>query len=123
MKHLLALATLAAVLSPPLCEAADLLNLKITEAESGHEGMSTWRTAINIRVDEISRQQLAKWTSQHVGETIKILIDGRTVSEVRLLTPITGGVMQISGVNADEIGVLIPKLIDGHSSLSLDTSN
>jgi hypothetical protein len=57
MKHLLALATLAAVLSPTLCEAADLLNLKITEAESGHEGMSTWRTAINIRVDEISRQQ------------------------------------------------------------------
>jgi hypothetical protein len=81
MRSLFALATLAAVLSPTLCGAADLLTLRVVKAESGHDLKDSSRGVTTIRVGESSTEELAKWTSRHVGETVSVLIDGRGGAE------------------------------------------
>jgi preprotein translocase subunit SecD len=116
----IALSVFSALLAPAYGLASDLLSLKIIEAERGHDSRDSSIALINVRLDEQSTQQLAQWTSLYVGRRINVIIDGQVVSQPRLLTRLTGGVLQIVGVPADKIDDLIPKLIGGQSAFAVE---
>jgi preprotein translocase subunit SecD len=102
-----------------VCFAGDLLTLKVIAATQfiypGHS-----EPMLDIRIDEDSSRLFAKWTSRHIGEKINCLIDGRAVSQPRLMEAITGGSLQIGGMSADEIKTLIPKLLEGRSVFAVE---
>jgi preprotein translocase subunit SecD len=116
----MSLAALALFL-PTYCLAGDPLTLKVAEAERGFDRNDN--PALNIRLTENGRHLFGWWTSRHVGKIVSILIDGRVVMAPVVQTPISGGVLQISGRSADEIDAWIPKLLDGRSVLSVDSED
>ena len=104
------------------CLAGDLLNLRVAEATRGiHQNAHT--PVINVRLSENSAHLFGWWTSKHVRETCNIEIDGRVVTQVRVLGAITGGMLQVSGPSAEEMDDMIPKLLDGRSALSVETKD
>jgi preprotein translocase subunit SecD len=106
---------------PPIsCFAGDLINLKIAKAEKFHDPRNAL-PVINVRVSDSDSHLFADWTSRHVGAKLNVMIDGRVVSEPRLMSPITGGSLQVSGLPEDEIDALIPKLLSGRSTVAIDT--
>ncbi|MCW2318887.1 preprotein translocase subunit SecD [Rhodoblastus acidophilus] len=113
---------LLAVLSPSSYFASDLLKLRIIEAQRYSEPKNPLKP-IDIRVDDDSRQQFARWTTRYAVKTMSVLIDGRTVSEPRILTPLTGGTFQIAGVLDDEIDNLSQRLADGRSTLAVEVND
>jgi preprotein translocase subunit SecD len=112
------IALLASCLPFP-CFAGDLINLKIVKAEKTFGGASA-EVALNMRLNDSDSHLFGEWTSRHVGAKLAIMIDGRVVSEPRLMSPITGGSLQVSGMPENEIDALIPKLLSGRSTVAID---
>jgi preprotein translocase subunit SecD len=110
---------IAASCLPLSCFAGDLINLKIVKAEKGFDQRPV--VVLNMRLSESDSRLFGEWTLRHVGAKVSIMIDGRVVSEPRLLSPITGGSLQVSGLAESEIDALIPKLLNGRSTVAIDT--
>jgi preprotein translocase subunit SecD len=122
-RNLSALIVIWTALLSPSCFAGDLLGLKIIKAERGRVIGDNNDTPLNVRLDDQSGRQFAQWTSRHIGEKVDLLIDGRVVMQPRLLSPITGGSLQIRAISRDEVDALIPKLLDGRSVLSVEAND
>jgi preprotein translocase subunit SecD len=104
---------------PVACLAGDLINLKIVKAEKTF-GAGSAEPALNMRLADRDSHLFGEWTSRHVGAKLSIMIDGRVVSEPRLMSPITGGSLQVGGMQENEIDALIPKLLSGRSTVAID---
>ena len=105
---------------PVACFAGDLINLKIVKAERSVDAGNAM-PALNMRLGDNDSRLFGEWTLRHVGAKVSIMIDGRVVSEPRLYSAITGGSLQVSGMRENEIDALIPKLLDGRSTVAIDT--
>ena len=105
---------------PLSCFAGDLINLKIVKAEKSFDGRSAL-PVLNMRLGDSDSHLFGEWSLRHVGAKLAIMIDGRVVSEPRLYSAITGGSLQVSGMRENEIDALIPKLLDGRSTVAIDT--
>ena len=99
--------------------AGDLINLKIARAEKGHDPRNA-TPVLDIRLNDGDSRLFGDWSSRHVGAKISIMIDGRVVSEPVLMSPITGGSLQVSGMPENDIDALIPKLLSGRSTVAVD---
>jgi preprotein translocase subunit SecD len=56
--------------------------------------------ALQLELTPPSRDAFADFTRRHLDETIYVSIDGEAVMSPRLMEPITGGVLVISGMFA-----------------------
>jgi preprotein translocase subunit SecD len=116
----LASLVIAALLLPTSSFAADPLTLEVAGAERRHANN---QIVLDIRLSENSRRLFAAWTGRHVGKIVQVLIDGHVVSAPRLLTEITGGVLEVVGPSGDDINTWLPQLTDGRSVLSVDSED
>ncbi len=105
------------------CFAEDLLRLDVAEAQRGNDLPDSSVSPINLRLGDRSTEEFAIWTCSHIGKKMKIMIDGRVISEPRLLTCINGGALPLVGVPATEIDLLIPKLMSGESIVSVEIAD
>ena len=105
---------------PLSCFAGDLINLKIVKAEKSYDAGNAL-PVLNMRLGDSDSHLFGEWSLRHVGAKLAIMIDGRVVSEPRLYSAITGGSLQVSGMRENEIDALIPKLLDGRSTVAIDT--
>jgi preprotein translocase subunit SecD len=111
---------ISALCLPLSCFAGDLINLKIVKAEKSYDAGNA-SLALYMRLSDSDSRLFGDWTLRHVGVKLNIMIDGRVVSEPRLLSPIMGGSLQVSGLPESEIDALIPKLLNGRSTVAIDT--
>jgi preprotein translocase subunit SecD len=111
---------ISALCLPLSCFAGDLINLKIIKAEKSYDSTNAL-PVLNMRLGDSDSHLFGDWTLRHVGVKCSIMIDGRVVSEPRLYGPITGGSLQVSGLPENEIDALIPKLLNGRSTVAIDT--
>jgi preprotein translocase subunit SecD len=102
-----------------VCFAGDLINLKIAKAEKSHDPRSDV-PVLNIRLSDSDSHSFGDWTSRHVGAKISLMIDGRVVNQSVLRGPITGGSLQVSGMPENDIDALVPKLLNGRSTVAVD---
>ena len=107
---------------PVSCFAGDLINLKIVKAEKSVDAGNAM-PALNMRLGDNDSRLFGEWTLRHVGAKVSIMIDGRVVSEPRLMSAINGGSLQVNGLPEKEIDALIPKLLDGRSTVAIDAKD
>lgn len=71
----------------------------------------TTEPVVNIRLSRQATATFAKATSENVGRILAIVFDGTVISAPRILQPITGGAVQISGTftpqSANVLAVLL----------------
>ena len=53
--------------------------------------------ALSLELTPQSREAFGAFTAEHVGQTIDLRIDGEVVMSPRLMEPITGGKIMVSG--------------------------
>ena len=95
---------------------ADPLTLRVVEALPRFKP----EPFIIVRFDDDGRKALAKFTTEHVGEDIEILMAGSVLTKVRLRTPISAGALTIIGLSgAGEIADVANRLAtDGRIELN-----
>jgi hypothetical protein len=119
---LFAAIVIAASCLPLSCFAGDLINLKIVKAEKTFDGRSAL-PVLNMSLGDSDTHLFGEWSLRHVGAKLAIMIEGRVVSEPRLYSAIMGGSLQVSGLPENAIDALIPKLLDGRSTVAIDTQD
>jgi len=65
---------------------------------------------LSFRMTSVPAEAFAEMSTQNVGEIVRIAICGEVVSEPRIMSPITGGTGQISGLSAEDISGLLDVL-------------
>ena len=53
--------------------------------------------AMQLELTPQSRDEFAAFTGRHVGETIDLRVDGEVLMSPRLMEPIAGGMIMVSG--------------------------
>ena len=57
----------------------------------------TEQKSLSLELTPKSREAFGEFTNAHVGDTIDVRIDGKVVMSPRLMEPILGGVIMVSG--------------------------
>jgi preprotein translocase subunit SecD len=57
----------------------------------------TDQKSLSLELTPKSREAFGEFTTAHVGDTIDLKIDGKVVMSPRLMEPILGGVIMVSG--------------------------
>jgi preprotein translocase subunit SecD len=57
------------------------------------------RTSLDVQYDDVGRTALASWTSQHVGEPMLVLLEGRVVFVGVVQEEISTGALMLTGPN------------------------
>ena len=58
---------------------------------------SAGQKAMQLELTPQSRDDFAAFTGRHVGETIDLSVDGEVLMSPRLMEPIAGGMIMVSG--------------------------
>jgi preprotein translocase subunit SecD len=57
----------------------------------------TNQKSLSLELTPQSREAFGEFTTQHVGDTVDLRIDGEVVMSPRLMEPILGGLIMVSG--------------------------
>src|SRR5260221_14663266 len=77
--------------------------------------------AVNIKLASESAKAFENFTAAHIGDKLDVMIDGKVVMSPKLIDPIRGGTLQISGVfDRVEWKKLAAQLKSGQSHLEVD---
>jgi preprotein translocase subunit SecD len=98
---------------------AEPLTLEVTGAELGYDARNN-QPLVTFRLSEASRKAFADFSAQHVGETVDMRIDGKSVMKVVIREPITGGVGQITASSPDEARQLAKRLASRAARLDIE---
>ena len=77
----------------------------------------TGEAAVMVTFADGAAQRLVGITRQFTGKPIAIVLDGKILSEPRVLEPIEGGVVQITGGLTMENAIALAKQISGKEPL------
>ena len=79
--------------------------------------------ALSLDLTPESRQAFAEFTTANVGKTINLSIDGKVVMAPRIMEPITGGKLMVSGNFAGgEVERIARKILDGDVKVQVDVA-
>ena len=116
------LATIAAV-SPACSQGGDVLQL-----EPSFTPRSTYTSAcmpsewpsLCVRLTDKSAAEFAGWTKDHVGKRIDVKVNDKVISSPRLLSPLTGGLVQLIFTTQSEADATEQELRNGGSVLTVN---
>ena len=98
---------------------AERLGLVVADAQQVVDPLSAM-PIVNIRLSADSARDFAKFTTENVQTTIDVLIDDQVVLSPFIQAPLTGGVMQVSGIDsAAQASAIAKKLRLGDAHLSV----
>ena len=114
----------AAVVATLAAGAAAATPLALTVADAGVVNEpAVGGPAVNIRLAPVSAKAFEDFTAAHVGEKLDVMIDGKVIMSPRLIDPIRGGTLQISGVfDRAEWKKVAAQLKSGQSHLEVDVA-
>jgi len=118
MVRVIATLVLAIVLSSP--SYAQQLGLVVADAQQALDPLSAM-PVVTIRLSAESARDFAEFTTENVHTTIDVLIDDQVVVSPFIQTPLTGGFMQVSGIDSEAQASTIAKKLrlgDAHLSVS-----
>jgi preprotein translocase subunit SecD len=79
--------------------------------------------ALSLDLTPESRQAFADFTTANVGKTVNLSIDGTVVMAPRIMEPITGGKLMVSGnFVAGEVERIARKILDGDVKVQVDVA-
>src|SRR5436305_1687502 len=106
---------LMAAAGPASAQAGDTLRLEPSFGpRTSHTSacLPSQRPSLCIRLTERSAIDFANWTTEHVGKTIDVKVNNKLVCTVRLLSPLTGGLMPLSLKTQSEADTVAQELQD-----------
>jgi preprotein translocase subunit SecD len=96
-----AMSRLAAFLAAVLLASAAAALAKPLELSVAKVSVVTDRItnqkSLSLELTPQSREAFGEFTTQHVGDTVDLRIDGEVVMSPRLMEPILGGLIMVSG--------------------------
>jgi len=96
-----AMSRLAAFLATVLLASAAAALAKPLELSVAKVSVVTDRItnqkSLSLELTPQSREAFGEFTTQHVGDTVDLRIDGEVVMSPRLMEPILGGLIMVSG--------------------------
>jgi preprotein translocase subunit SecD len=95
MRTIVRLAWISALLL--LTGAALAAPLELGVAKVSVVADSADQKALSLELTPQSREAFGAFTAEHVGQTIDLRVDGEVVMSPRLMEPITGGRIMVSG--------------------------
>jgi preprotein translocase subunit SecD len=95
MRPIARLALISALLL--LTGAAFAAPLELGVAKVSVVNDSADQKALSLELTPQSREAFGAFTAEHVGQTIDLRVDGEVVMSPRLMEPITGGKIMVSG--------------------------
>lgn len=114
------IAGLAIVLLACGLAMAKPLTLAIAKADVVHDP-APGQVALNLKLTPGSKQAFAAFTKANVGKTIDLSIDGAVVMSPRLVEPILGGEIMVSGTFAKgELRRLAERISSGSAKVAVD---
>lgn len=79
--------------------------------------------ALSLDLTPESRQAFADFTTANVGKTVNLSIDGTVMMAPRIMEPITGGKLMVSGnFVAGEVERIARKILDGDVKVQVDVA-
>lgn len=117
IRRLLIALCVAFVVAPALAEP---LVISLSEAVAAHDP-ATGQPIIRIQMTTGSAGAFADFTRRHVGRTVDIRIDGRTIMSPAIREPILGGSAVLSGDLTDtDAADLARRLATGDAVIEVD---
>lgn len=99
---------------------AEPLELKVAKV-SVVTDKALHQQALSLELTPESRDAFAAFTSEHVGNTIDIRIDGEVVMSPRLVEPIAGGLIMVSGsFKPGELAEIGKRIIPGGARVEVE---
>jgi preprotein translocase subunit SecD len=92
------------LLASGMAALADPLQLSVAKASVVTDRITNQKS-LSLELTPESREAFGEFTTAHVGDTIDLRIDGEVVISPRLMEPILGGLIRVSG--AFEPGQLV----------------
>ena len=86
---------LSLLLAPATALAGETVELHVRHASIVLD--SAGQKAMQLELTPQSRDDFAAFTGRHVGETIDLSVDGEVLISPRLMEPIAGGLIMVSG--------------------------
>ena len=86
---------LSLLLVPARALAGEVVELHVQHASIVLD--SAGQKAMQLELTPQSRADFAAFTGKHVGETIDLSVDGEVLMSPRLMEPIAGGLIMVSG--------------------------
>lgn len=72
-------------------------DVETATAKSGQDDMKNTEYSVELTLNEEGKKKFADATTEFVGQIIKIVYDGETISDPQVKNPITGGTAYITG--------------------------
>ena len=77
--------------------------------------------ALSLELTPQSRDAFGAFTAEHVGQTIDLRIDGEVVMSPRLVEPITGGQIMVSGTfEPGKLAAIGKRIIPGGAKVEVE---
>ena len=101
--------------------AGEVLSLSVASASVEPDPADRSRLQVHIRFGEGGRRSFAAFTSAHVRQSVRVLVDGSVASApMRVLTPITGGAMSFYPVPPDQAENTARRLSSGSAAFGVE---
>jgi preprotein translocase subunit SecD len=101
--------------------SAQPLQLKLRTAAPAFD-LRNGQPMVSVRMTEESARDFARFTTENVGRTLDIRVDGKIVLQPIVREPIWGGAGQIPVANAEEGRALAARLASGAAILEVEVS-
>lgn len=86
----------AAIILSATCALAEPLALLVAKAEGGADARSA-QLVLTLSLTADPAKAFAEFTAENVGKDVELRIDGEVVMKPRLVEPVVGGLVQVSG--------------------------
>ena len=111
----------ALCVTAPLVAYADEDRIRLTLAGASEFDAGADLCGINVTLVPESATKLYRFTSEHAGETVGVVLDGRVIQTPKIMMPMAANTLQIMDTKADaaDCGAIAAALAAGASTLEL----
>ncbi|WP_020180641.1 hypothetical protein [Methylopila sp. M107] len=116
-------AAAAIVLAGATAAVAEMIRLHVSKAQPAFD-QRTAEPVVAITLTPEGARAFGRFTAARVGETIHLRVGGKVMSSPRIMEPIVGGALQISGLDsvaaAQDLAV---KIREGAATVEVEGSD
>jgi len=101
--------------------AAEPLVLSVARASVMPDKVVAGQKLLSLELAPASREAFAEFSREHVGDTVDLRVDGDLVASPRLVEPILGGVLVVSGMfKSGELEAIAKRIFAGDARVEVE---
>lgn len=101
--------------------AAEPLALAVERVSVAKDEVVAGQKQLRLELTPVGREAFAQFSREHVGRTVDLRIDGDVVASPRLVEPISGGVLVVSGMfEPGEIQAIARRILAGAARVEVE---